>query len=419
MSRKPSDKAVQAVAKVIDGGGTIEEIMQETKYAISTVEMVLSYLEDNGKISKESLGDGRKLEYYLISDPKDLADIKPRERKDKSTGIRMTVHESQVYRLLRTKNMTVGELSRTINKPTGVSKEYIYTVMQSLRDKGFAVNIDEARKEVILDKSDLLKKGIQPLELEPLYKHRIRIGVISDTHYASKYQQPTLINTAYTIFDEEKVDFVLHMGDMVDGIKMYRGQEQEIFLHSADEQANYAIEQYPYRKAYKTYVVAGNHDLSFKKIAGYDIVKQICSQRDDLVYKGEIGAHTFRIKNLTFETLHPTGGIPYAKSYRIQKLIEAALGDVIAQVRRTKDVSILPQFMFVGHLHIANYTPHIGVDGFMVPCMQAQTPYLRAKGLQPELGIYIIDIRCDDEWNVNRIVLDHRKFNAQVKENDF
>jgi len=66
-----------------------------------------------------------------------------------------------------------------------------------------------------------------------------------------------------------------------------------------------------------------------------------------------------------------------------------------------------------------NYTPHIGIDGFMVPCMQTQTPYLKAKGLMPELGILIINVECDDNWNVNRLILDHRKFNSYAKENDF
>jgi len=414
---KPNDKAITAVSAACSGGATLQEIESRTGYKKSTIYRVLSALDDSGEISREPLEDG-SVEYYFIGDATELVELPASIRKEKSTGIRLTGHESMVHRLLRARNMTVGELSRTINKPMGVSKEYVYSILQSLRTKGFSVSVDEARKEAILDK-DIEAKPFAPLELEPLYKHKITIGAISDTHLGSRFQQPTLLQTAYQIFDECQVDFVIHLGDLVEGMKLYRGQDQEIFLHSADEQADYTLNHYPTRSAYKTYIISGSHDLVFKKLAGFDIVKNICSQRSDLVYKGEHGAHTFKMKNLTFDILHPSGGVPYAKSYRLQKVIEGALGDIISRVRSHKDLSIIPHFMLMGHLHIMNYTPHIGIDGFMVPCMQTQTPYLKAKGLMPELGILIINVECDDNWNVNRLILDHRKFNSYAKENDF
>lgn len=419
MNNIPSQRTIEAVALACTGGATTKEIMEKTKLSRNSVSNVITILNDNGEIQKVRDGDATTpIEYYYIGDPKELEELKTRDRREKSTGIRLSSHEAAVHQLLRKKSMTVGEISRTLNKPTGVSKEYVYKILQTLRDKGFSVSVDDARKEAVLD-TDIESKQFEPLELEPLYKHKITIGTISDTHFGSEYQQPTIIETAYKIFDEEKVDFVLHMGDFVEGMGMYRGQHNEIFLHGADEQADYAIERFPFRKSYKTYIIAGSHDLSFKKLAGFDIVRNICSQRDDLVYKGEIGAHTFKIKNLTFDIIHPTGGVPYAKSYKIQKIIEGALGDIIARVRASKDLTIIPHFMLMGHLHIMNYTPHIGIDGFMVPCMQSQTPYLKAKGLMPELGIMILHVECDDDWNVNRLIIDHRKFNSYIKEKDY
>jgi len=412
-----SDRTLETVAIACTGGATRPEILERTKLAPRTVTRAITALDDNGELEKFRSGKDH-IEYYFIGDPKELATLDKRDRKEKTTGIRLTPHESTIHQMLRTKNMTVGEISRTLNKPTGVSKEYVYTILQSLRDKGFSVSVDEARKQAVLDK-DVEARPFEPLELEPLYKHKITIGAISDTHFGSKFQQPTLVQTAYQIFDESEVDFVLHLGDLVEGMKLYRGQDQEIFLHSADEQADYTLNNYPVRSAYKTYIISGSHDLVFKKLAGFDIVNNICSQRSDLVYKGEHGAHTFKMKNLTFEILHPSGGVPYAKSYRLQKVIEGALGDIISHLRTSKDLSIIPHFMLMGHLHIMNYTPHIGIDGFMVPCLQMQTPYLKAKGLMPELGVLIINVWCDDDWNVNRITLDHRKFNAYGKENDF
>lgn len=418
MGNKPGKKAIKKVGEAITGGATVKEAMDKTGYAKDTVYASINVLMDEGQCERHQL-EGSTFEYYFIGDPKELEDFQTKERKEKITGKRLDQYESAVYRMVRTKGMTIGELSRSLNKPMGVSKEFVYKVLQSLRDKGFSVSIDEARKTAELDRESADAKTFEPLELEPLYKHKITIGVTGDTQFGSKYQQPTIFKTVYEMFDKEHVDFVIHMGDLVDGIKMYRGHDQEIFLHSADEQADYTLNIYPERKEYKTYIISGNHDLSFKKIAGYDIVKHICAQRDDLVYKGELGAHTFKVKNLTFDLIHPSGGVPYAKSYRIQKVIEGAIGDVIARLRVTKDLSIIPHFMLLGHLHIANYTPHIGIDGFMVPCMQAQTPYLVAKGLMPEVGCYIIHVYCDDDWNINRLLLDHRKMNTYIKEGDY
>jgi predicted phosphodiesterase len=410
---------IEKVAKACTGGATIKEIMDRTNLKRSAVTNAITILYDNGEIEKSKESGGTvEIEYYFLGEITELADLKPIDRKELTTGIRMNKHEAAIHRMLKSRSMTVGEISRTLNPPTGVSKEYVYSVLQSLREKGFSVAVDEARKQATLD-IDVEPQPAAPLELEPLYKHKITIGAISDTHFGSKYQQPTLVQTAYQIFDEEKVDFVLHLGDLVEGMRLYRGQDQEIFLHAADEQAAYVLNNYPYRKDYKTYIISGSHDLVFKKLAGFDIVNYVCGQRDDLVYKGEHGAHTFKMKNLTFDVLHPSGGVPYAKSYRLQKVIEGALGDIISRLRATKDLTLLPQFMLMGHLHIMNYTPHIGVDGFMVPCLQTQTPYLKAKGLMPELGILIIHVECDDDWNINRLLLDHRKFNSYAKERDY
>lgn len=417
---RPSEKAIEAICEVIRNGANKEEIIKYSGYGATAVNATLSLLRDQGRLFEEVVDQqsGRK-EFFLINDPKDLEEIKKLERREKYSGIKMNADEAAVHKLLKKGGITVGGISRTLNKPKGVSKEYVYQVLESLRKKGFAVSIDDARKEAVLDTSEAAKKDMKPLELEPLFKHRIKFAFLGDTQLGSKYQQLTLLRTAYEILNEEGIDFAIHLGDLVDGIKMYRGHEQEIFLQGADDQANYAINEYPEGKGYKTYIIAGNHDLSFKKVAGYDIIERICENRPDLVYKGEIGAHTFKIKNLVFDIIHPSGGVPYAKSYRIQKIIEGALGDIISRIRVTKDVTMIPHFIALGHLHVACYTPHIGIKGFMVPCFQSQTPYLKAKGLMPEIGFIILTVECDDEWNINKVTIDHHDLGTYVKEDDY
>ena len=415
------------IKKLLAKPRTRKELKGLTGFPARTVGRILGEIAKGQTMYKRTDGKSKQIFHCLkeipanvvLGTPAVFGTTNPSKTfvRDDDTGISLTVDEEFCKKSLKKKGMTIGELSRAINSPRGVSKEYIYKILESLRQKGFSVSVDAAKKEARLVRSDL-ETNFEPLKLEPLYRHRIRFGVISDTHYGSRFQQPTLVRTAYDVFDEEKVDFVIHCGDVTDGIKLYRGHDQEVFLNGADEQRDYAIEHYPERK-YKTYVIAGNHDLVYKKLAGYSIVEQICKERPDLVYKGEVGAHTFQVKKLSFDVIHPSAGVPYAKSYRIQKMIEGGLGDILDRLRHTKDMSIIPHMMFLGHLHVMCYTPHIGVEGYMVPCMQSITPYLKAKGLHPELGCLVIDIQCDNDWNINKVVLDHRKFNAQIKEDDF
>jgi hypothetical protein len=81
---------------------------------------------------------------------------------------------------------------------------------------------------------------------------RIRLGLVSDTHLCSKVDQLDALAAAYDTFAREGVRDVLHMGDMVDGFGVYRGQEFEIRCAGMDEQVEYAAEFYPRRDGIRT-----------------------------------------------------------------------------------------------------------------------------------------------------------------------
>jgi len=54
----------------------------------------------------------------------------------------------------------------------------------------------------------------QFIDLTPFYGRKLKFGFVSDTHLCSKHQQITFLKTAYKIFDREKVQFVIHCGDL-------------------------------------------------------------------------------------------------------------------------------------------------------------------------------------------------------------
>ncbi len=319
-----------------------------------------------------------------------------------------------ILNLLRKRNHSVGELSRHIDK----SKETIIKILDDLRNRGYDVKIDETTRQVNLEK--VPSKSIETYKLEPLYRNHWRFGVISDTHIGSKYQQKKILHTCYKIGEQEKIDTMFHCGDVHEGKGLYRGQDQEIFAQGIDEQLDYAINNYPYTKKFKTYMITGSHDLVFKKTAGFNIVRRLCEIRKDLIFRGDVSAEfIYKNKNIRVSVNHPSGGLSYAVSYNPQKIVENITSAVISKIRASGDVNLLPNIFLFGHYHRVMYVPYFGAHIFCSPALQMQTPYLAAKGYSPQVGMLIIQINFDDIGNITKMTYDFRDFSHLVEKNDY
>jgi predicted phosphodiesterase len=213
---------------------------------------------------------------------------------------------------------------------------------------------------------------------------RFSVGVVTDTHLGSRFQQLTLLNAAYDYFAENGIDTVLHVGDVGAGNgSMYRGQVYEIFVQSADDRFDYIHKNYPRRDGMKTLMVSGNHDHSDLKKQGQNLIDAVCKAREDLVYLGMSGAYV-TIHDVPFYLLHSCGGVAYARSYRMQKLIE--------QISPENK----PKVMLFGHWHTTCELPmYRNVYGWMAGCFESQTPYELEKGLYPELGFTVLEVTAN------------------------
>ena len=218
-------------------------------------------------------------------------------------------------------------------------------------------------------------------DLEPM--DTVYIGVISDTHYGSKHQQPTnLREFMFRMADKYPLACWLHCGDWTDGVpEVYRGHMHEVWITRGDEQAEYAAMTYP-DTGVKTYGIAGNHDGSAEKKAGIDVVKMIADRRDDVEHLGFYNRF-IEVAGLDFNLWHPDGGIPYSMSYRPQTRI--------AQYGRTE----APQFLLAGHLHQFVHVWMRGVHGFLVPSWQATTQYISRKGGTSMVGGMVLEVTRD------------------------
>lgn len=279
-----------------------------------------------------------------------------------------------------------------------------------------AQNIEKATNVTLIE--ELKKRGyfvsrVPPTASGKTFKpdirqmsgRKYRFGVVSCTHLGSKYQQLTHLYTFYKYCKRKGVDTVLHCGDLIDGEKIYRGMEYELHTHGATAQKRYCVSNYPAVAGIKTLVIMGNHDESFYRTSGYNCVEAICAERDDMEYIGDYLAY-INIDTIRVAIMHSDGGVAYARSYKVQKIIEQLSPEA------------KPHLMFVGHWHVNAMIPaYRNVEGVSIGAFQAQTPYLVRKGLMPNVSGLVVEVEVNDKGLVG-VKYDWRHF-YEMKKNDY
>lgn len=222
------------------------------------------------------------------------------------------------------------------------------------------------------------------VEIKTSEPERLRLGVVSDTHLGSTYEQLTSLRDFYRRAEDAGVDAFLHAGDLTQGTpKMHRGMEHEVHLHSCDGQVGYASYVYP-KSTKRTYMITGNHDDSWINESGTNVVRLLSQLRDDIEYIGRDSCY-IDIGGLKIYIAHPDGGQTYAKSYKAQKLVEA--------IPEREEVRLA----ILGHYHTYGVFKIQNTQVVMQPCFQGQYPWLVRKGLYPTIGGHILDIRFDEK----------------------
>jgi|GEM_PF-5784217 len=176
-----------------------------------------------------------------------------------------------------------------------------------------------SRKGYLVVKQERVTGIRERIDTGVLHGDWVRIGLVSDMHFGSQHQQLMHLHKAYRLFKEEGITTILNAGDIIDGQRVYRGQEFELFCHGVDAQVDYAIKNYPREEGITTYFISGNHDESHWKHAGVDIGKPIAAAREDMKYLC-VGGATVTIPDdpetgVDIYLSHPIGGLSYARCF--------------------------------------------------------------------------------------------------------
>jgi len=297
---------------------------------------------------------------------------------NKSKNSKWTTKETKLLRNL----YQTAPIDKLLTYLPGRTKESIKSKASSLSLKKIVSSREPIQMPVYEDKEfyfrELTKEG-----------EKIKFAVVSDTHFISKYQQLTHLKNFYEHVKNEGCKLVFHVGDFSDGNgSHYIGQMQEIFKYTLKDQIDYIVKNYP--RDLPTYAISGAHDLDWFKMGASDVLEEVSKQRSDIRFLGQHGAYFMLNNKIRIYLMHPMGGTSYAMSYKPQKFIEGFSGG-------TK-----PQILLLGHYHQAGYFVYRNVHSLLTGCFQSQTPYLVRKGLQPQMGGWIVEIEVGKDSSLNK-----------------
>ena len=139
------------------------------------------------------------------------------------------------------------------------------------------------------------------------------MGVYGDTHIGDKGYDHKAHTDYYDILDDRGIELVLHAGDMITGVSIYRNQHVDLNIHTKMEQAEWYVNNCPELSKGKTLVVDGNHDVKNMENSfspGYFIGQR----KDHYEYLGQVSADIQLASNLTSRLIHLRGRA-YAKCF--------------------------------------------------------------------------------------------------------
>ena len=215
-----------------------------------------------------------------------------------------------------------------------------------------------------------------------------RVGIISDTHLCSVAERLELVNEAYDTFVAAGITHVFHMGDLTDGWNEYRNHISFVKVHGSQEQAIYAMKNFPQRKGIKTFVIGGNHDDDYAKtkvdrisliVKGFHHQGKDYKGRDDIVYLGQYSHYIIFPQEVRLHMLHPRGNQAYALSYKQQKRSE------------NMGKNDRPEIQCTGHYHTFNYVILDDTHFIACPGLQDETEFFKRLGLSRSLGFMTLD----------------------------
>ncbi|MFC2175027.1 DNA-directed DNA polymerase II small subunit [archaeon] len=239
----------------------------------------------------------------------------------------------------------------------------------------------------------------------------IYVALLSDMHIGSKL----FMETQFQKFIEwingggkqselaGKVKYITIAGDLVDGVGVYPGQEDELAtddIFKQYEQLQFYLKQIP--DYIEMVAIPGNHDAVRVAEPQPALSKEVLGPLNDMSNftcigsPGYVSLHGFEVMLYHGASIHGivphTNNVNYERPETVitewikRRHLHPVYGEKPPIVPEKKDYMVMrkvPDLLHVGDVHRNGYTTHRGVIGINSGCWQSVTPYQVKLGHHP------------------------------------
>jgi len=241
-------------------------------------------------------------------------------------------------------------------------------------------------------KVEILASKHKKVTIQQTESNTIIFGLTGDRHIGSMYFDEEALKSFYDYAEKRGVTKIFDAGDMLDGHRVYKGQEFELRDLGMEKQLERISLASP--NNIETEFITGNHDASFKNLAGAEIGREIEKRIPEYKFLGDTQArYKWETPDGNFELmlLHPGGGTAYALSYKPQKIVESLEG------------GSKPDLLAIGHFHKAECMPmYRNVCTVQTGTFQRQTPFMERGAIQAHVGGWIIEVIIGKTYKIIR-----------------
>jgi predicted phosphodiesterase len=243
---------------------------------------------------------------------------------------------------------------------------------------------------------DILLKSMKmaPAEIERKSytwgQDSFKFAVVSDTHIGHKKALISWWQRAMDHIDKEKCAFILHPGDISEGMSGRPGHAFELDAIGITAQLQMTEDRFKLAPV-KIRGITGNHDQWAHKTIGIDFGIELQNKIPDHFENLGMDEKTITIDGVDIMLWHGGDGASYALSYRVQKFIEGLSGGE------------KPHILLSGHAHKSIGFMCRNVMAFECGTLCGQTAWMRGKKLAAHVGFWIIEVWPAPGGGIERI----------------
>jgi len=325
-----------------------------------------------------------------------FSEIKPPSNSGEDVDSEDPHIRGQLIAKLKKEEMTILDISEFLN----CSENKVKNIIHILQSSGWGVKESGGRFKITG-----IYENTLPVIHDTTRTHvgrSFKIGVVSDTHLASKYERLDVLTAAYDLFEKEGISTVYHCGNLIDGYKE-RINANDVKCRNVTDQAYYCASYYPQKEGITTYFISGAcHEGWYSKAIGLNVgeyIQMIAKRegREDLIYLSHMEAdipfyptQKGKTKRSILRLVHPGGGSSYAQSYQPQKTVESYTGGE------------KPNILLFGHYHKWGTFYPREVHCVLIPACVDQTPFMRSRRLSSVLGFVTIEFMLDNDGGISK-----------------